>query len=146
MPLGLRLRSSNSDALWLLASPRKGLCSSWLHAQGSIPEAAARFNHQEFCGYLHRHPVLDAQRVSLEPYSKFLSSNFGRLLCLVAFAVVLLLPVNKGLKSLENRMDFRCMVPRNSPAIRGFDIVDLVSSPGRWKHRLILPFAWITGT
>src|SRR5687768_11522866 len=41
---------------------------------------------------------------SLEPYAKFLSSNFGRLLCLVAFAVVLLLPVNKGLKSLENRM------------------------------------------
>ncbi|KAH7719810.1 patched family protein [Aphelenchoides avenae] len=65
-------------------------------------------------------------RSFVEPYSKFLSSNFGRLLCLVAFAVVLLLPVNKGLKSLENRMDFRCMVPRNSPAIRGFDIVDLL--------------------
>ncbi|KAI1723561.1 patched family domain-containing protein [Ditylenchus destructor] len=60
------------------------------------------------------------------PYVKFLSSGFTKLAMLMIFVAVGWFGAGRGLQSLDNRMDYRKMLPNGSPSIRPFDLMDTI--------------------
>jgi len=60
-------------------------------------------------------------------FSNFLINSFnGRCFILLITILFLFLSFWKGIPSIQNNMDYRQILPKESKAIKGFDIMDLI--------------------
>uniref|UniRef100_A0A915DBV5 C-type lectin domain-containing protein n=1 Tax=Ditylenchus dipsaci TaxID=166011 RepID=A0A915DBV5_9BILA len=60
------------------------------------------------------------------PYTKFLTSIWTKVIALALLILIGWFGVKNGLAGLENRMDYRKMLPNGSPASRAFNLMDTI--------------------
>ncbi|KAI6205906.1 hypothetical protein M3Y94_00845300 [Aphelenchoides besseyi] len=67
---------------------------------------------------------VQSSRLFIRPFSTIVTSIPGRLIGIVLIGLLVGLPIQMGLRELRSDMNFRSFLPLESPANRGFDMMD----------------------
>uniref|UniRef100_A0AC35G665 SSD domain-containing protein n=1 Tax=Panagrolaimus sp. PS1159 TaxID=55785 RepID=A0AC35G665_9BILA len=58
------------------------------------------------------------------PYSKFLQTSLGKIIFVCIFLFAFLWPASYGLRKIKNEMDFKKILPQNSPSLVAFEFME----------------------
>ncbi|KAI6174031.1 hypothetical protein M3Y98_01146000 [Aphelenchoides besseyi] len=67
---------------------------------------------------------VQSSRLFIRPFSTIVTSIPGRLIGIICIGLLIGLPIQMGLRELRSDMNFRNFLPLESPANRGFDMMD----------------------